>query len=487
MSHNSSSIPGSKPDDSASSTSNQNVTLANRKKGRDTRRVTTSPYVLECEDTVQSTSKPTKLSKLALELESSDDDGDSIRSVDHKRKPYLHNTKNQAKYDSDDMLDSESEDEELRMAKEASLKEHRASKKQKIKYYDLQTSSDEEESSDEEDGMKMTNKKQSPKNRSRNNAKARHDRAGLGEDKENNDGDDGWLVSLHDTAGKNDESSTDSESELDDYDKKLESHWLTGDTRDEKLAYLETIKDDKDKALQMLLWDKGFSYNVHLHQFEAIRFVSGYVPTFPCRPTTKEDGTNSDSDDSNDDDETLKEMLELDVFGETARLKALSQHELRRKEKGMILADEMGLGKTIEALGGAVLRNAAASKKSRKPTLIVTPQDGVMQQWQDTLGTFVDQSRIIVLNEKKSETKQRGGTVGKTKTVDSGDFILCTRYGIQGETKRLFEYNTVAELQAYKKESFLFPSVPAALIKKLKVRTSWYLMLCIIHVGTFTI
>ena len=311
-----------------------------------------------------------------------------------------------------------------------------------------------------------------------------HGRAGLGGGKENKN--DGWLASLHDTAGKNDDSSTDSESELDDCDKKLESRWLTGDTRDEKLAYLETIKDNKDKALQMLLWDEGFSYNVHMHQFEAIRFVAGYVPSFPCRPTTKEDDTNtSDSDDSDGDDETLNEMLELDVFGENARLKALSQRELRRKEKGMLLADEMGLGKTIEALGGAVLRNAAA-KKSRKPTLIVTPQDGVMQQWQDALGTFVDPSRIIVLNEKKSETKQRGGTVRKTsKTVKSGEYILCTRYQLQSEMKRLFEYNTVAELQAYKKESFLFPSVPAALIKKLKVRSSWYLLLCIIHVGTY--
>ena len=109
-----------------------------------------------------------------------------------------------------------------------------------------------------------------------------------------------------------------------------------------------------------------------------------------------------------------------------------------------------------------------------------------MQQWQDALGTFVDPSRIIVLNEKKRDTKQRGGTVRKTNTVKSGEYILCTRYQLQSEMKRLFEYNTVAELQAYSKESFLFPSVPAALIKKLKVRTSCYWMLCIIRVGTFT-
>ena len=140
MSHNSSDIPGSKSDDSVSSTCNQNVTLvglANRNEGRDTRRVTASPDVLQCEDMVQST-KATKLSKLALELESSDEDGDSITSVDHKRKSYLHNTENQVngssiknprirkntftKYDSDDLMDSESEDEELIMAKEASLR-----------------------------------------------------------------------------------------------------------------------------------------------------------------------------------------------------------------------------------------------------------------------------------------------------------------------------------------------------------------------------
>ena len=74
----------------------------------------------------------------------------------------------------------------------------------------------------------------------------------------------------------------------------------------------------------------------------------------------------------------------------------------------------------------------------------------------------MDPSRIIVLNEKKRDTKQRGGTVRKTNTVKSGEYILCTRYQLQSEMKRLFEYNTVAELQAYSKESFLFPSVPAA-------------------------
>mmetsp|Transcript_4482 Transcript_4482/g.9313 ORF Transcript_4482/g.9313 Transcript_4482/m.9313 type:complete len:175 (-) Transcript_4482:16-540(-) len=36
-----------------------------------------------------------------------------------------------------------------------------------------------------------------------------------------------------------------------------------------------------NRALQMLLWDIGFEYNVYPHQFEAIRFVAGLVPTFP--------------------------------------------------------------------------------------------------------------------------------------------------------------------------------------------------------------
>ena len=84
MSHNSSDIPGSKSDDSVSSTCNQNVTLvglANRNEGRDTRRVTASPDVLECEDMVQSTSKQPKLSRLALELESSERIGGLIKTT----------------------------------------------------------------------------------------------------------------------------------------------------------------------------------------------------------------------------------------------------------------------------------------------------------------------------------------------------------------------------------------------------------------------
>ena len=36
--------------------------------------------------------------------------------------------------------------------------------------------------------------------------------------------------------------------------------------------------------------------------------------------------------------------------------------------------DNRGLGKTIESLAGAVLRNAAAKKTNKKPTLIVCPQ-----------------------------------------------------------------------------------------------------------------
>ena len=64
------------------------------------------------------------------------------------------------------------------------------------------------------------------------------------------------------------------------------------------------------------------------------------------------------------------------------------------------------------------------------------------------LGTFLDPSRIIVLNEKKRDTKQRKSNTA----VKSGEYILCTRYQLQSEMKRLFEYDAVAELQAYKKE-----------------------------------
>ena len=94
-----------------------------------------------------------------------------------------------------------------------------------------------------------------------------------------------------------------------------------------------------------------------------------------------------------------------------------------------------------------------------------TMQDGVMCQWHEALQTAgIEPARIRIIGEKKSETKKR---VGKRKeSIKKGEFVLLTRYHLQSEMKRMFEYNSV-ELKAHKKESF-FKSVPTSLIKKLK-------------------
>lgn len=88
-----------------------------------------------------------------------------------------------------------------------------------------------------------------------------------------------------------------------------------------------------------------------------------------------------------------------------------------------------GLGKTIEALAGAALRNYCPSRFARKKTLIITPQDGVQQQWlQSLVSGGVEQARISIIGEKKCNRLAR---VGKNKQKkQTGDFIICTRYKV---------------------------------------------------------
>ena len=93
-----------------------------------------------------------------------------------------------------------------------------------------------------------------------------------------------------------------------------------------------------------------------------------------------------------------------------------------------------GLGKTIEALAGAALRNYCTSRLARKklPTLIVTPQDGVQQQWlQSLVNGGVEQARISIMGEKKCDRNDR---IGKNKQKrQTGDFIICTRYKVRNQ------------------------------------------------------
>lgn len=137
-----------------------------------------------------------------------------------------------------------------------------------------------------------------------------------------------WMASHHTSVQEEsiDEYSSDSSDDGDDQGGT--ENWLTSSKRREKLAHLEKIVDDHDKALQLLLWDIGFDYSIHAHQFEAIRFVAGFIPTFPFEEYAND----------------VKEMLEQNENGRYCRKKSLDQKnlKLRRPGKGMILADEMG-------------------------------------------------------------------------------------------------------------------------------------------------
>ena len=186
---------------------------------------------------------------------------------------------------------------------------------------------------------------------------------------------------------------------------------------------------NNDKALQLLLWDVGFDYSIHIHQFEAIRFVAGYIPSFPFE---------QDAEDANLDD--VQEMLQTNESGRYIRRKALNPKnaKLKRPGRGMILADEMGLGKTIEALAGAALRNYSydSSVKKKKPTLIVTPQDGVQEQWiQSLVNGGVEQARITIIGEKRCDRLARVGNSVERK--QGGRFIICTRYKVSYSSFRL--------------------------------------------------
>lgn len=203
-----------------------------------------------------------------------------------------------------------------------------------------------------------------------------------------------WLTSLNSRRDyDDDDSSSSSDEDVDDVGDTKTSmglrEWLTSSTSQTKLDHLTKIESSADKALQLLLWEIGFGYNVLEHQFEAIRFVAGVVRSFPLAAHQSD---NNSSDDSDSDDcsaegyhSETNEMLALDLSGEMKRSNALKQPTNLTKTRGCLLADEMGLGKTIEALGGAVLRNhlntAKGKAKTKRPTLIIVPQDGIQQQW----------------------------------------------------------------------------------------------------------
>lgn len=287
-----------------------------------------------------------------------------------------------------------------------------------------------------------------------------------------------WLTSFH--CRREDDSSSsdeDDDNSLSDTKDLKRGKWLTSSTVQEKLDHLTKIGSTADKALQMLLWEIGFDYYILPHQFEAIRFVAGVIKTFPMSDTSN-DNVGSDSDDSdaddffgNKNDDEVNEMLALDLAGEIKRYNAFKQPQYLLKTRGCLIGDEMGLGKTIEALGGAALRHHLSGVKGRsktkKPTLIITPQDGIQQQWYETLIKAGNKPHeICMMGEKKKDAKARGGRVHKRSSVQSRKYLLATRYKIQSELKHLFE--VTGNLKSAINDSILFSHIPPNLIVKLR-------------------
>jgi hypothetical protein len=84
------------------------------------------------------------------------------------------------------------------------------------------------------------------------------------------------------------------------------------------------------------------------------------------------------------------------------------------------------------------------------PTLIISPQDGIQNQWYETLiKSGIEPARIEVIGERKNSSKKRTTTTSMSsrgqqlqrlkQEQEGGCFILCTRYKVQSEMKMLFD------------------------------------------------
>ena len=131
---------------------------------------------------------------------------------------------------------------------------------------------------------------------------------------------------------------------------------------EERQRHLNGIVKNADKALQLLLWDIGFQYNIYAHQFEAVRFVAGLVPTFPIA-WRKNESSARETICFTESASRRSKALAM-AASESTNLRELSGSDERHilLTKGMILADEMGLGMCVlvliyNSLSSSVLRS----------------------------------------------------------------------------------------------------------------------------------
>ena len=101
------------------------------------------------------------------------------------------------------------------------------------------------------------------------------------------------------------------------------------------------------------------------------------------------------------------------------------------------------------------MRNAMLSfdnENSGLPTLVVSPQDGIQNQWYETLvNSGVQPSSIMIWGEPKAQRQRRLDQYLKAKSSahqhpskQEGSYVLCTRYSIQSMIRKLFKEIDVA-------------------------------------------
>ena len=123
-----------------------------------------------------------------------------------------------------------------------------------------------------------------------------------------------------------------------------------------------------------------------------------------------------------------------------------------------------GLGKTVQSLAGAVIRNAKREHPTR--TVIVSPGEGVQNQWHTTLVDIgVCESQIEIVGEAKKETTRRRGTKGSSSV--KGTFILLRRHQIMSQVRGIAQCASKSARRKALKESLLFSRLPIDLIDDL--------------------
>lgn len=114
--------------------------------------------------------------------------------------------------------------------------------------------------------------------------------------------------------------------------------------KEERIVHLKNIIGHRDRALQLLLWEIGFSYNVYAHQFDALLFVAGLNPKFPFSGKETSFLGDDSLDGANARSMVLQQAAQEFLACERNREPPGGGWLHILPTKGMLLADEMGLG-----------------------------------------------------------------------------------------------------------------------------------------------